>query len=60
MGVTKNNFELLSADNAVFACYVTWGSILLLKVLFMGPATGIMRMKTKVRINCKQKFNFEM
>lgn len=50
MGATKNNFELLTADNAVFACYVTWGSILLLKVLFMGPATGIMRMKNKVRI----------
>lgn len=60
MGATKNNFELLTADNAVFACYVTWGSILLLKVLFMGPATGIMRMKNKVRIILKQKFKFDL
>lgn len=48
MGQTKLNFELLSSDNAVFACYVTWGSLLMIKVLAMAPFTGIMRMKTKV------------
>lgn len=52
MGQTKLNFELLSADNAVFACYVTWGSILVLKLLAMAPFTGFMRMKNKVSIQC--------
>lgn len=57
MGQTKLNFELLSADNAVFACYVTWGSILLLKCLCMSPFTGIMRMKLKVKLPNTGLFN---
>ena len=48
---TKLNYELLTFDNAVFSCYITWGCILLLKVLFMAPGTGVMRMKTKVKWN---------
>lgn len=47
MGATKLNFELLSANNAVFSCYITWCCLLFIKVLAMGPFTGIMRMKTK-------------
>lgn len=48
MGEIKMTYELLSADNPVFSCYVTWGCLLLLKLLFMGPATGMMRMQNKV------------
>lgn len=50
MAEPKMNFELLSSSNAVFACYATWGSILLIKLLAMAPATSILRMKTKVNI----------
>lgn len=41
-------FDALSYDNPVFRGYITWGGLLLLKLLFMAPLTGFQRIRNKV------------
>ncbi|XP_023302253.1 microsomal glutathione S-transferase 1-like isoform X2 [Lucilia cuprina] len=43
--------ELLSFDNVVFKAYVFWSAVLVIKMLLMGPLTGIQRFKTKTFAN---------
>ena len=41
-------FDALNFNNEVFRCYITWCSILILKVLLMGPLTGFQRFRKGV------------
>ncbi|XP_065364199.1 microsomal glutathione S-transferase 1-like [Calliphora vicina] len=43
--------ELLSFDNVVFKSYVFWGTVMVTKMLLMGPLTAIQRFKTKTFAN---------
>ena len=42
--------ELLNFDNAVFKAYIFWSAVLVLKMLIMGPLTGIHRFRNKVNL----------
>lgn len=48
MNKTVLNWELITRDNAVFTCYVTWSCILVIKVMLMSLLTGFYRFKNKV------------
>ncbi|XP_046802945.1 microsomal glutathione S-transferase 1-like [Lucilia cuprina] len=39
--------ELISFDNEVFRSYVLWGTIMVTKMLLMGPLTALQRFKNK-------------
>lgn len=43
-------FDALNFNNEVFRAYITWCSILLLKVLLMAPLTGFQRFRKGVSI----------
>lgn len=45
-------FYALSYDNELFRGYVTWGGLLLLKLLLMAVLTSIQRMKSGVSLKC--------
>ncbi|KAB7503319.1 hypothetical protein Anas_03346 [Armadillidium nasatum] len=39
---------LISLDNSIFASYAFYAALLALKMIFMGPLTGYVRVKRKV------------
>lgn len=45
------SMDLLSYENPVFRGYITWGGLLLWKMMFMAPMTGLQRFRTKVSIS---------
>lgn len=40
--------DALSYDNAVFRCYITWGSLLVIKMLLMAFLTAFQRYRKGV------------
>lgn len=46
--MSKLSYQLLDLANPVFASFVVWSSVLILKTLFMSPFTGFYRFKNQV------------
>lgn len=46
--MTKSVAEILSVDNPVFSTFIFYTSILIIKMLLMGPFTAIQRIRKKV------------
>lgn len=51
--MSKFSYQLLDLANPVFASFVVWSSVLILKTLFMSAFTGFYRFKNKVSLNIK-------